>query len=1083
MKRLASILLLLFVASLGYAQNSATRGGITGTILDPSGAVIPGAKVTVSGPQGVVTTTSGSAGNYTVSGLTPGMYKVTVEAPGFKTFVSSNNEVVLDHNSALDAHLLLGSGGDTVEVEGGIVQIDTENTSLNTAISDTFYNAVPVPRAVSSAFYIAPGVSSGGGTGASNPSIGGASGLENVYIADGVTITDQAFGGLGVYNVNYGSLGSGINLAFVKEVDVKTAAFEPKYGRGDGGIIEILTKSGGNTYHGAISVYSSPQAFYASRKQPYTQKFVKASPASALATPLYEISGEIGGYIPRLRDKLFFFGAFDPTLRQNILVANPSQPLNAHGPFTYSTTSSNYAAKGTYLPFANTLFEVSTYGDPSRRNMNPETLSAANAASVSSAYQYGTRNTVARITNTVTPRWSWNAAYYYNYSSFKEQPLVNTYQVSDRTTSPFVTYGFGAYYPTKNNDYSFQAETQVRASLLGEHTFSVGYVYDHTNFSNSTLRSGANYAIPAANAVGQDLRTLFPSIPAAAAGASTNAIFRLFNAGATCVQCPLYHGKKVYLQVYRGTYKGTSVNARARYHVLYGNDNYKMNRYITINAGLRWEQQLYGGALFNYLFNDNWSPRLGVSIDPFGDHKSKFFFNYARYQNVLPLDAAIRQLGNEQDDTSYYFAPKSDGAGNAVLDAAGSVIPVPDAAHTLNGLPGLSATAPFGKPNYSSSTGEGILPGTKMEYENEYVIGIERQVSAGSVFKIRYTDRRLGRVIEDIGSQSPEGSVVDANFAGGIANVTKGSDYFVNEKEITYPVNAATTANLSATKANYVAPVPGCTAANDATYQNGDFFRRFDGTPYPGACITNADQAGTLGSDGKPDGFAQPIRRYQALEIEFNRNLTNHWQARVNYRFAKLFGNYEGFFRNDNGQSDPGISSLFDFTSGQLGLLGDQFAPGFLNSDHRHTANMLLSYTVGSDSPVMGRLKGLTVGTWLHATTGAPLSAFQSHPIYLNVGEVPVGGRGTKGFLPTALQLDLHADAPIHFGDKYTLKLGFDGFNATNSQFVIQRNQNLDTSPGVLNPDYNKVLGTGNGLITSGWQDPFYARVSAVFQF
>ncbi|MEI9970148.1 MAG: hypothetical protein WDM87_16575 [Terracidiphilus sp.] len=64
--------------------------------------------------------------------------------------------------------------------------------------------------------------------------------------------------------------------------------------------------------------------------------------------------------------------------------------------------------------------------------------------------------------------------------------------------------------------------------------------------------------------------------------------------------------------------------------------------------------------------------------------------------------------------------------------------------------------------------------------------------------------------------------------------------------------------------------------------------------------------------------------------------MKNNWQARANFRYARLFGNYEGFFRNDNGQSDPGISSLFDFTNGAIALLGDQTTPGLLNTDPPH---------------------------------------------------------------------------------------------------------------------------------------------------
>ncbi len=1094
------------------AQNNATRGGLGGAVTDASGAVIPDAKVVLDGPQGSVTSKTDSTGSFNVTGLTPGFYTITVTAPGFETYVSTKNEVVIDHSSNINVKLSVGRSDTTVTVEGGAVQIDTTNTSINTSVTDTFYNAVPLQRNVSSAFYVAPGVVLGtsgsagttnAGPGTSNPSIGGASGLENLYIADGVTITDQAFGGLGVYNVNYGSLGSGINLAFIKEVDVKTGAFEPKYGRGDGGIVEILTKSGSNTLHGAISAYMTPGSFYAARYQPYQFGYVAAAPFSTLSSPLFEASAEIGGFI--LKDKLFYYGAFDPSFRQNLVVADPTVGLNSVGQINVNTTASSYAGKLTYAATANTLIEFSSYGDPSRKNNGPEIFSASSPANVSSAYQYGTRNTTLRANTVISPTWTASAAYYYNYSVFREQPQTTDYNISDRsvTNAAFVNTGLGAYSPTKNDDYSIQAETEKTVRFFGEHTFQIGYLYDHTNFENSSLRSGLNYAIPSANILGQSLLSLYPSIPAGAIGASTNSTFRLFSAGpavatatspaSTCLDCPVYKGNRVYLQVYRGTYAGTSVLAKARYQVGYGNDTYKINRYVTADLGVRWEQQHYEGTVLNYLFNDNWSPRLGVNIDPFGDHKTKFFFNYARYQNVLPLDAAIRQLGNEQDDTSFYYAPASSGVGGAATINPGTnaVIPVLDSAHVLNGTGGKTTsidpstgaivTTSFGKPSFASSTGEGILPGTRMEYENEYIIGVERQLSRSSVVKARYTDRRLGRIVEDNGSQSPEGSTVDANYAGGIANITKNSDYFLNEQEVTYTNAQFVAANpgqtpgsSTLTAANYKAPVPGCTYGNDVDVANGGYFQHFNGTNYPGACITNAATAGTLGADGVPDGFAQPIRHYQAFDLEYNTNLTKHLQTKINYRFAKLFGNYEGFYRNDNGQSDPGISSLFDFTAGQLGLLGDQFTPGYLNTDRRNVGNAVFAYTIGGDTPFFGGLRGLTVGSFIHAASGAPLSAYQSHPIYLTPGEVPVGGRGNAGRLPTTIQLDLHADAPVHLGEKYTLKFAFDAFNATNSQFVTNRNQNLDTSPGASNPDYNRP---------SNWQGPFYGRASVVFQF
>lgn len=1102
-------LLGLSVAALPLAhgqsqqQNSATRGGLAGVVTDAVGAVVPNAKITLVGPQGTINTTSDANGRYEITGLTLGLYNLTVTAPGFSTFVSTGNEVQIDHTLTLNAKLAVGATGDTVTVEGGVTAIDTENTSVNTAITDTFYNAVPLPRNVSGVFYIAPGVVSGGGTGVSNPSIGGASGLENLYVADGVTITDQAFGGLGVYTPSYGSLGTGINLTFIKEVDIKTGAFEPKYGQADGGIIEIVTKSGSNQYHGAINAYVAPEFGFANRKQLYQFDYRNAFPTQTLASPSYEASVEVGGYVPGFREKLFFFGSFDPTLNRDTRLAFPadvgpadtnpggSRTLIGLGPVQYSTTTVSWAAKITYIPFASTIIEASSYGDPSRRNVAPATLATTNAPSVTSSYAYGTRNSILRVNTTVTPHITAFAAYGYNHANYHEDPLLNTFQISNRTLSAPISLGFGTYYKTLDNNYQIQGETQANYNFFGKHVTSIGYLYDHLNFGNSTLRSGPGYAIPSANAAGASIATLVGTPAAAAAiGQISNASFRLFRAdrgrgGAPtgnvgCTYCANYQGNQVYLQVFRGTYKGSVVSSLSRYHAAYGNEIFTPEKHVTINAGLRWEQQAYGGALLTYHWQDNWSPRLGITVDPFGDRKSKVSFTYSRYQVPLPLDAAIRQLGNEQDDTKFIFAPKQDASGNAILDSNGAVIP--DTSVALNGTQQTTAGGKFGLPSFSSSTGEGILPGTKLEEQDEYILSASREVRPGMVLSARYIDRHYIRIVEDIGSQSPEGSNIEPSFAGGIANVNGSTDLFVNEQEVVYTPAQFAAANGggtpgNATAANYVAPVPGCTFDNDTSVGNGGFFTHPDGSPFNGSCITNLATAGANGSDGKPDGFADPRRHYQALEVELIRALKNHWQARINYRYAKVFGNYEGFFRNDNGQSDPGISSLFDFTQGALGLLGDQFKRGYLNSDRRHVANVLIAYNVGKDTPFLGRiaaLNGLAFGTFFHALSGTPLSSYDSHPIYLNAGEVPVGGRGTFGTTPVNLKLDLHLEDAYRIKEKYTIRGGFDGFNVTNSQPAINLNQNADITPGQANADQFKP---------NGFQTAFNARFRLAFEF
>ena len=1103
-------IVVLTLLPLSAQQLSTVTGGLNGTVIDSTSAAVAGATVTLTGPQGTRVITTDAQGHYSISGLIPGFYDVAVEKTGFKKVQSKHNEVVVNASSLLNFTLPVGNAEETVQVTAAAVSIDTESTAIDANLTDTFYNSVPMPRAVSAIFYAAPGVAGGqvagtpnqAGPGQSNPSIGGSTGLENLYVVDGVTITDQAYGSLGTYNVNHGSLGTGINLAFIKEVDVKSYGFEAQYGKAQGGIVQMVTKSGSNSYHGAVGAYAGPGSWYADRRQFYQFGYIQTTPSETLSSPHYDLALEFGGYVPHFRDKIFFFGAFNPSLDQNINKADPNftfagapaagAPVVTHGPFAYSTTAMSWAGKLTFQLSPKFQFEAAAFGDPSRHNQIPNTLSTANLASSLSGYQYGSRDSLIRLNGVITPSWVVDASFTYNYDHFTETPFLDQYAIADQSLEYLpnpgaqVNTGFGNYAPSKEDTYSLIFNTQKTAHFIGEHTLSVGYSYDHTNFLYQPSRSGPLYTIPDSNAAGTSLTSLYSNIPARAAGAKTNASFTVVPINAndlsdsTCSICPVWNGMRVYASESRGTYVGLKVNSIGRYHAAYGDDTWVVNRFLTLNGGVRWEEQRVGGTVLKYPFTGNWSPRVGVNLDPFGDRKGKVFFNYGRNYWAMPLDAANRQLGNEQDDTSYKFAPEIQN---------GQLVVIPDNAHNLNGMPQNETGKIFSGPNFSSSTGEGIIPGTKSEYEDEYVLGIEREIKSGFVVKARWVDRRLGRIIEDIGSQSPEASTISGNYNGGIANPGPTTDISVNENEVTYTpdqfnsANAAALAGGGVTPKNYTPPVDGCTASNDTYFTAGGIWVDGKNNPVGGACFLNLATMDAGPGDGKPDGFVKPIRRYQALELEFDKRFSNHWLAVVNYRFANLYGNYEGAYRNDNGQSDPGISSLFDFTAGKLNLLGDQFRPGFLSTDRRAVGNLFLSYQVGADSPFVHFAKGLTVGTGFRGQSGVPLSLLGDHPAYLNQGEVPIGGRGAAGRTPSTVQLDLKGEYSLPLKESKVLKLGIDAFNVTNSQFITGKvqytQQPAPTYPVVgaapaLNVDYGRP---------TSFQGPFYARATVRFEF
>ncbi len=1065
--------------TLSAQEQSSTKGALAGQITDPSGAVVPGAKVTITGGEGTRVTVTDASGHFLMSSLTPGLYTVDVESAGFKAEQAKNLEVVINRSSNVALTLQPGAVAETVQVDATTTEIDTGSTAIGSNLTDQFYNAVPVARNVGSLFATSPGVVNSGGAGTSNPSIGGASGLENQYYADGVSVGDAGYGGLGVYSPTYGSLGTGINLTFIQEVQVKTAAFEPKYGAADGGVVQIVTKSGGTTYHGALSSYFAPEIM--SGAQRYADNYFNRvnTHGRVFSQPQYDGAVEIGGYVPGkyTHDKLFFYGAYNPALNQYNWISpastDPSAPtLSVNGPYSNNTTVNSWAAKVSFRASDALIVDASAFGDPSRTNagygyVNQDTfpyypnLYLTNDTNFS-RLNYGSRSESLHITGTPSSTWDFNIAASAKKSHFTEVGLQNVYQIADYTDfiqpAEYNAQGLGFTQNPNSRDYSFNADTEKTISFLGQHhTLSVGYSFLHSIYDLDKAYSGADFTFPTANAAGL-------AIPAPLAGSTTGASFNLEPADPSCPPqyCPYLPGTRnqVYLDQVRGIFSNPVVPSSMSYNVVWGNDQWAIGNRITIDAGLRWDQERLSGVQQSYVFNDNWSPRLGVNIDPLGDRKQKIFFNWGRYTQLLTEDAAIRSLGQEEDIGGANWTPQADANNNVVLNANGTVNPILDSAHLISGVP--AAGAEGSAVSFSgSSFPELIQPRTKLDYEEEYVGGLEKQY-AGFVFSARYSDRRLLRIIEDQSGASPEGNLsgyAPQDFL--IGNPSATSDYFTNEVEVPYTFNAALP--------NDGAPA-NCPQNYNVAYGNKPFLNSAGQIAgQGGVCGFSGPNVGVPVPDGKVDGEPNARRHYQAVELEANKNFSHNFLLRVNYRWAKLFGNYEGLYRNDNGQSDPSISSLFDFTQGVLGMLGSQYTPGYLNTDRRQVGNIYGSYVVPE-----GFGKRLTAGLGLRASSGQPISNFGAHPVYQNAGEIPLGGRGSEGRNASNYQLDLHTDYPVKLGEKYNLKLAFDAFNITDSRSLTAVDQDSALSYGDPNVDFLKPL---------AFQRATYGRGSVRFEF
>ena len=424
--------------------------------------------------------------------------------------------------------------------------------------------------------------------------------------------------------------------------------------------------------------------------------------------------------------------------------------------------------------------------------------------------QYGTRNVAARYNGTFSPTWLVNASFAWGHNNLNDTPFApNVYQIVDRvqripcdlpgspnadcasTLNPlrgqFTRQGLGYYENTTGNNYGISADTSKTFNFLGSHNLTFGYRYDRSLYEGTKLRSGPNIAVDPtlADAFFDPTDPVQAPINAALKANGTNAAFQFRARGASsCITNPidgtpgafaaeLYvpgmgdpanpgpdvcpdGGIGINLRQTRGEFGQLNFKTRSNYHTAFVQDSWSMNKYVTLSAGLRWEQQQVNGVNANYTFNDNWSPRIGLTVDPWGNRKTKIFANFGRYTEALPLDIAIRSLSAEFDFADTNWVPPTDGAGHVLVQPDGTID-----LSTLEGTqsPANPANGFIRSFNAGASAQATVAfaPGARSEYLDEYIVGLEHEFgNSGVVFSARYTDRRIKRIIEDLAALSPE---------------------------------------------------------------------------------------------------------------------------------------------------------------------------------------------------------------------------------------------------------------------------------------------------------------------------------------
>jgi hypothetical protein len=342
----------------------AVFGSILGTVTDPQGAAVSGAKVTVTsvGKGTTVETTTNDSGNYSVTHLIPDTYKIHIEAPGFKATDIPSVQVSADSAANVDVSMQVGAVTQSVEVTGEIPQLQTDRADVDVEFSQKYVEDLPVlNRNFTSFELLSPGTQKLPGfnhAATENPQGGGQINVNGQHFSgtnfelDGTDNQDPI---LGIIVVNP-------NLDAIAETKIALQDYDAESGKSTSGIIRVQTKSGSNEFHGSGFYYyrnSDQQA-----RDPFTNK-----PGVPLAAATWkQFGGSVGG--PVIKNKLFFFGDYQGT-KQTAGITNLytipttlaqqtctqttgncdlSEYLNAYGPPVGGVASGQVFQPGTFVP-------------------------------------------------------------------------------------------------------------------------------------------------------------------------------------------------------------------------------------------------------------------------------------------------------------------------------------------------------------------------------------------------------------------------------------------------------------------------------------------------------------------------------------------------------------------------------------------------------------------------------------------------------------------------------------------------------------------------------------------------------------
>jgi outer membrane receptor protein involved in Fe transport len=837
---LPALALLAAVLVVGTPAIAQTTGSIEGTVADSNGAPLPGVSVDIKSPAllGTRTVVTDAAGRYKFPAIPPGVYTVTAALSGFTKAEKTNVRVGLGGTVTLPVTLSV-SIKEEVIVTGEAPVVDTTRTVIGSNTTLEAIQKLPLGRNFTS---IATTVAGTGASAGGGISVYGATGLENQYIIDGVNTT----------GVKIGDQGKQMNAEFVQEVEVKTGGYEAEYSRALGGVINVVTKSGGNEFHGDVFGYYDDDSLTADDKRVEEKDAVSLAPY--VGPTRYDIGADLGGFL--MKDRIWFWAGYNHVKR-----TEDTEMYTGRDPLTGSTTPSGdpnryrlavtdttkrnlFSGKLTFrLGEAHTL-AVSAFGDPGSFDGIVQGIVGNPKANLGTT-DFGGTDFSAKWDGIFGTKFLAQVQASRHEEESKNYPLGSESVVSARNIQFGVSnwYSEGSPYIVRE-DYQRDNYKAALTVFLGNHEIKGGIDYEDIQGNYYAAYAGGARVSNVLLADGS-LNYVSDRYFAKVRGGGPNCQWR-YDANGNLV-------KGDYGTPGPGNAFGIeSIYDCAGYEVadavintpetknmgFFFQDSWKIFPNLTINAGIRYDDQKLKDADGNdrIKLSDEWSPRLGVVWDFTNNGKSKFFAHYGRYYTVIPSDIQTRALGNEYTVFAYNY---SQGVLDPVDSSAGYAY-IQGGQITVDGLKGM--------------------------YQDEYVAGVEYELFKNWSFGVKGIYKSLGRAIEDRCDLSD-------------ARLPYLADYI--------PAGSLTT----------------CALVNPGGM--GDIGNLKD--PSNPECVA-AD--GTLTGDCES---TQVRRFYRGVELTATHRFSNNFYVLANYVYSSLKGNYDGNEKQSTGQQDPNINADFDY--------------------------------------------------------------------------------------------------------------------------------------------------------------------------